>query len=182
MRIKFLGIAIALALISGCTLQLETVRHEIATGSPSGREINVNIFDANLGGGEQAYVNASIIAQLKAGAPGVTMVGAGENLSIDVELLPAQFMQRWYTLLSFGFVKLYYQLGSVRVVNQDTGKILAVHEIVLSGRRVRSLGLADYQNLVLPEVVKLISAEMGSQGMASAPVMIDVSEDLVAVQ
>jgi len=183
-NIKTLVAALAIAALTGCTFNLSTTRHNVAEDSPQGNRVAVRISDANLGGGEQAYVNASVVAQLKAGAPGAVMAAAGENLSIDVELLPASLLRgrTWYTILSLGVVKLYYQLGSVRVVNADTGKILAIHEIVLSGRRISVLGLEEYQTLVLPEVVKLVTGEMATQGLAEGPIQIDVSEDLLAME
>lgn len=175
------GAALALAFLTGCTFNMTTTRHEIATGAPAGKEVSVHLSDANLGGGEQAYVNASVVAQLKSNNAGVTLVAAGEDLSIDVQLLPAYFISRWYTGLTLGKLRLYYQLGSVRVVDRGTGKILAVHEIVLSGRRTRTLGLVDYQTLVLPMITKLVAEEMTTQGIARAPLSVDVSEPLASL-
>ena len=124
MKTKMFGAALAIAMLTGCTFNLSTNRHEIGAGAPAGHRVSVSIHDANLGGGEQAYVNASVVAQLKQGS-NVTMVAADEDLSIDVELLPAHFISRWYTALTFGSMRLYYQLGSVRVVSTTPFALVA---------------------------------------------------------
>lgn len=182
MKTKILTAGVTLALLTGCTMELSTVRHEVAPSETGMSRVSVSINDSNLGGGEQAYVNASIIAQLKASVPGSVMVGAGEDLSITVDLLPANLMQRWYTIVTFGVLKQYFQLGSVRVVSAKSGKILAVHEVLLKGRRNRPLGLIEYQTLVLPEVVRLIQEEMKNNGIASGERLeIDVSDTVAAL-
>ena len=158
-------LAAAAVLSTGCTFQLTTNRHEIASPTSSASRVAVEIHDDNLGGGEQAYVNASIIAQLKESAPSVTMAAHGEDLSISVKVLPAHLVNGgWYTILSLGLVKRYFQLGTVRVVNRHTGEIIAVHDILLTGRRVFPLSLDEYQELVLPKIVALIKDEMKTNG------------------
>lgn len=175
--IKTLGKAaatLAVIALTGCTMALSTERHDISQPLTNAERVEVNIADANVGTGTQAFVNASILAEIKTSVPGATLVAAGADLDISVNLLPAHMMGRWYTVLTLGALKQYYQLGTVRVVNGNTGDILAIHDILVKGRRVFPVELEEYRLVILPEVVNLVKSELARNGIAKGPLEIDL--------
>ena len=107
--------------LTGCTMALSTERHDISQPLTNAERVEVTIADDNIGAGTQAFVNASILAELKTSVPGATLVANGADLDITVNLLPAHMMYRWYSILNLGLLEQYYQLGTVRVVNGETG-------------------------------------------------------------
>lgn len=179
MRVKAIINALLLVFcLTGCTMAISTNRHEVRPSEGGVSRVAVDIHDSNLGGGGEAYVNASIASQLKAAMPAGTLVANGEDLTITVQLLSAHKLYRWYSYLTLGLLRQYYQLGSIRVVNQKTGKILAIHDILLTGRRILPMTLEEYQTLVLPQVVNLLKDEISRNGLAiqGQPIEIDVGD------
>ncbi len=60
------------------------------------------------------------------------------------------------------------------MVNGDTGEILAIHDILVKGRRVFPLELEEYRMVILPEIVNLVKEELGRNGIAKGPLEIDL--------
>ncbi len=152
--------------LTGCAFKLETVRSELVPSPAHVKRVYVSIDDAGLGAGTQAYVNASLFAAVKQGTPAATLVNGGEDLAIKVNMLAPVFQPRWFTLLTLGLLKEYYQLGSVRVVHATTGKILSIHTLTVTGKRVFPVELVDYQKVIIPQLITLIRAELKTNGLA----------------
>lgn len=166
-----------LLLATGCTFTLETSRTELAAGMKDARKVYVSIDDGALDGGEQAYVNASFIAAVKQAVPKSTMVMGGDDISISLNMLSPVLQGRWYTLLSLGLLREYYQLGSMRIVNRRTNEILAIHMVTVKGRRVFPLGIEDYQSIVIPKLIQLVTVELKGNGLAKGGnFVVDLSE------
>lgn len=161
------GAFLALTL-SACTFTLDTTRTELLPGGKDFKKLSLNINDAGLDGGTQAYVNASFIAAVKQAAPNATMVAGGEDLAIDLEMLFPVFQPRWYTMLTLGLLQEYYQLGSMRIINNKTGEIMAIHTVTIKGKRVFPLNTEDYQQVIIPKLLELVKAELKTNGLARA--------------
>lgn len=174
---KLLTLMIGLMLATGCTFTLETNRTELAPGMKDARKIYVSIQDGALDGGSQAYVNASFFAAVKQAVPKSTMVASGDDLSISLSMLSPVFQPRWYTILSLGLLREYYQLGSMRIVNSRTNEILAIHMVTVTGRRVFPLGVDEYQAIVIPKLLELVTAELKGNGLAkNGRLFLDLSD------
>lgn len=166
-----------LLLTTACTFTLETSRTELAPGMKDARRVYVSIEDGALDGGSQAFVNASFFAAVKQAVPKSTMVASGDDLSISLSMLGPVFQPRWYTILSLGLLREYYQLGSMRIVNRRTNEILAIHTVTITGRRVLPLGVDDYQAIVIPKLLELVTAELKGNGLAkNGSLLLDLSE------
>lgn len=174
---RLLFCILLLAGLTGCSFVLETNRAELVPSPGGAHKVYISIDDAGLGGGPQAYVNASIFAAVKQGTPSATMVQGGEDLSIKVSMLAPLFQPRWYTILTLGALKEYYQLGSIRVSSAKTGQILAIHTITIKGKRVFPVGLEDYRDVIIPKLVTLLKDELKTNGLAgNQPLVIELPE------
>lgn len=176
MKRVFAGFLLA-ATLTGCTFTLDTQRTELVPAPKDFRRVFVSIHDAALDGGEQAFVNASFFAAVKQAAPSATLVNSTPDLSLRLSMIYPVLQPRWYTLLTLGFLREYYQVGSLRVVNEKTGEILSIHSVTVKGRRVFPLNTDDYQEKVIPKLLDLVKAELKAGGLAaSKPLQVELDE------
>lgn len=181
LKLKILGFKATLLILvlglTGCVFTLDTNRTELLPTGKDFKKVYVQINDSGLDGGTQAYVNASFFSEVKKAAPNATMVAGGEDLSVQLDMVFPVFQRRWYSILTLGLLKEYYQLGSMRVINNKTGEILAIHTVTVKGRRVFPLNEVDYQTTIMPRLLQLVTTELKGAGLARAShLILDLSE------
>ena len=139
---KSVLILVAAAAVStlgaGCGTEISVVRRPVNQPQGGMKRVEVSVDLAGAGPGESAYVENVLIQIFKKSFPGSIMVQASaattdkspRDLRVVVSMLAPLTRNRWFTFLTFGFVKEHMYLGSVRLEDTRSGAVLDVYEVL----------------------------------------------------